>query len=238
MKRGTLRLLFNLKSCLTGESGVWGMGVSVPRRVLASEDDDAPWWDWPIFLNRLLGAPYPAGALENLDSTVADVGRSSKISSSVPSPKLRLRAGLVIGFFAWAASSAGVKLLRRPGVSGLPPRRDMDLCAMIPPSLDPSESLRLKCRPDLMLICCDCPVDGPAGKKGAEFRAPSRDSVRSVGVLGRAGMLRRLGKVRTPCRDSERGNVVGLVGEALSLFITGIDLLAFRSWAFVVVGGS
>lgn len=80
-----------------------------------------------------------------------------------------------------------------------------------------------------MLMCCDCPAEAPAGKKGAEFRAPSRDSARSVGVFGRAGRLRRLGMLRTPCLDSDLPNVVLLVGDALPLFMTGIDLLAFSS---------
>jgi hypothetical protein len=94
------------------------------------------------------GAPRPTGCLTNLFSSVAEVGRSSKISSSVPSPKLRRLVGFVIVLFA----ADGRSLLLLPGVSGRRlDSRDIDLRG-IGPSFEPSESWRRKCREDLILI--------------------------------------------------------------------------------------
>src|SRR5271154_6696404 len=99
------------------------------------------------------GAPRPTGCLTNLFSSVAEVGRSSKISSSVPSPKLRRLVGFVIVLFAAAANiSGGRSLLLLPGVSGRRlDSRDIDLGG-IGPSFEPSESWRRKDREDLILI--------------------------------------------------------------------------------------
>lgn len=112
-KRGTLR------SGLLGVIGVDGIGVSAPPLVLRLDVEGAK-CDCPSLLLRDLGAPRPIGILVNLLSALAEVGRSSKISSSVPSPKLRRRVGFVTAFLAAAASSAAVRLplAPRPGVSG------------------------------------------------------------------------------------------------------------------------
>jgi len=87
-KRGMLVVLRAVvgKSLLGGESGVAGVGVSLPRLVLPSDEVDGFKCERPSLLRRLRGAPRPIGVLVNLDSRVADVGRSSKISSSLPSP--------------------------------------------------------------------------------------------------------------------------------------------------------
>ena len=70
----------------------------------------------------------------NLASLVAEVGRSSNISSSLPSPKKRFRCGLVSVFFAAAsrASSRGATSARLEvfeGVSGIKAldKREKDL---------------------------------------------------------------------------------------------------------------
>lgn len=69
-----------------------------------------------------LGKPRPAGCLMNFDSFVAEVGKSSNTSSSVPSPKLRRRVGRVTVFLAAAsrarAAGATSARLERVGVSG------------------------------------------------------------------------------------------------------------------------
>lgn len=132
-------------SGLLGVSGVIGIGVSAPPLVLRLVVE-LPIWLCPSLLLRDLGAPRPTGCLMNLLSALADVGRSSKMSSSLPSPKLRRRVGFVMVFLAAAASSAGVRLPRtvppRPGVSGRYASLECDLMPARLPSLEPSESFR------------------------------------------------------------------------------------------------
>ena len=74
------------KSCLGGERGVAGSGVSVPVRVDANDVVEGLRRERPSLLRSERGAPRPIGTLVNLDSVEADVGKSSNISSSVPSP--------------------------------------------------------------------------------------------------------------------------------------------------------
>lgn len=54
-------------------------------------------WESPSLLRNWtdFGAPWAIGCLMNLDSADVEVGRSSKASSSVPSPNARRRVGLV-----------------------------------------------------------------------------------------------------------------------------------------------
>lgn len=52
-------------------------------------------WLWLSLARTDRGAPRPAGFLVNLLSVETDVGKSSKDSNSVPSPKLRRRVGRV-----------------------------------------------------------------------------------------------------------------------------------------------
>jgi hypothetical protein len=87
--RGTfvvLRAVVGKSLLEAGVKGVAGTGVSLPRLVLVNEDAEGFKCDKPSLLRRLRGAPRPIGAFVNFDSRVAEVGRSSKISSSVPSP--------------------------------------------------------------------------------------------------------------------------------------------------------
>ena len=62
------------------------------------------------------------GTFMNLLSFTADVGKSSNVSSSVPSPKFLRRAGLVILRFAIASrvsdGGATSRRAKRVGVSG------------------------------------------------------------------------------------------------------------------------
>jgi hypothetical protein len=82
---------------LAGEYGVSGAGVPV-------RDGNESWW---ILLRRPdnLGGPRPIGSFMNLCSESREVGKSSKPSSSNPSPKCLRLTGLVICRFA-AASRA------------------------------------------------------------------------------------------------------------------------------------
>lgn len=199
-------LVCTCKCCsrvLDGECGVLGTGVSTPLRTDTNEVLETANCDWPSLLRRLRGAPLPIGSLVNLASAVSEVGRSSKLSSSEPSPQLRRRSGRLIVFLAWAARSAMVYGLRSlTGVCGRrPARRERDLCAAVMLSPDPSESLRRLDLVDLRLTCCDCAVDTPAGKKGAVARlsAPMRDSDLS-GERGRSLLP------APSCRDGGRGN--------------------------------
>ena len=66
------------------------------------------------------GSPRATGCLVNLDSTDVEVRRSSKASSSVPSPKARRRVGLVRVRLAAASltSDCGAISLRCVGVTG------------------------------------------------------------------------------------------------------------------------
>ena len=82
---------------LAGEYGVKSAGVCVL-------EGRTSWW---ILVRKVdcFGGPRPTGSLMNFCSESRDVGRSSKPSSSKPSPKCRRRTGLVICRFA-AASRA------------------------------------------------------------------------------------------------------------------------------------
>lgn len=72
-----------------------------------------------ILLRRSdLGAPRPTGCLTNFCSVDCDVGRSSKPSSSKPSPKWRALRGLVRVLFE-AASRAKASAPRSRGLDGL-----------------------------------------------------------------------------------------------------------------------
>lgn len=134
-----------------------GIGVSVRE---AREDVEGAKCDCPSLLRRDFGAPRPIGCLTNLLSMVAEVGRSSKISSSVPSPKFRRRAGFVMVFLAARVNSGGATFRPvgpRPGVSGRCVRREKDLGTNAPPSLESPESCRRECRgvPLFILPCWD-----------------------------------------------------------------------------------
>jgi hypothetical protein len=80
---------------LAGENGIGGAGVCVLEGRIS-------WW---ILARNVdcLGGPRPTGSLTNFCSESRDVGRSSKPSSSKPSPKCLLRTGLVICRFAAAS---------------------------------------------------------------------------------------------------------------------------------------
>ncbi len=82
-----------VKSCFGGLSGV--AGVEGGNSIFA----DAVLWrlESPSLLRICtdLGAPRAIGCLTNFDSVVADVGKSSKTSSSLPSPKALRRMGFV-----------------------------------------------------------------------------------------------------------------------------------------------
>jgi len=113
-KRGTLVMLV---SGFFGERGVRGAElaeVSVRGRLLF----DA-FLDVLSFVRRLLVLPR-RGCLTNLDSTVAEVGRSSNTSSSEPSPKARRRVGFVSVRFAAAsrARDSGARSRRTLGEKG------------------------------------------------------------------------------------------------------------------------
>lgn len=104
-----------------GLLGVMGPGVCMRSGIGSLV---GPWTSSLLgMLRKDLGASLDEGCFRNLDSLPTEVGRSSNRSSSVPSPKLRLREGLVTVFLAAAsrASADGARSARldvRDGVSG------------------------------------------------------------------------------------------------------------------------
>ena len=97
---------------LAGEYGVSGAGVLV-------RDGNESWW---ILVRRpeILGGPRPIGSLTNFCSESRDVGKSSKPSSSQPSPKCLRRTGLVIcRFDAASRARASAPLGFRLGLGDL-----------------------------------------------------------------------------------------------------------------------
>ena len=107
-----------VNSCLTGLNGVDG-GIAEEDSIV---DEELLRWERPS-LPRIctdFGAPRATGCLTNLDSVVAEVGKSSNTSSSLPSPKALRRVGLVSVRLEAAsrARDSGATSLRPVGVVG------------------------------------------------------------------------------------------------------------------------
>lgn len=176
------------------------------------------------------------GCFKNLASACVDVGRSSKASSSWPSPKFLPRRGMVS--LPQASGVFSVGRYRR----GLGDRIvDRDTAREFGRnSMVGSESCRRKVRELLALMLYDWAFEDPAGRNGtgalrARAAALSVVLIRSTGVLGR-----NVGGGRVDCsvRDGGRSYRAGAGGRAGDCVprMTGSDRFRRRSCALVVVG--
>jgi hypothetical protein len=176
------------------------------------------------------------GCFKNLASACVDVGRSSKASSSWPSPKFLGRRGMLnLPQLSGVTFSVG-RYMRGLGerIVDRDTAREFGRNSMVG-----SESCRRKIRELLALMLYDWALEDPAGRNGtgalrARAAALSVVRIRSTGVLGR-----NVGGARVDCsvRDGGRSYRVGGGRAGDWVFrMTGNDLFRRRSCALVVVG--
>lgn len=190
------------------------------------------WIDWGRERNTL-GAPLPPGSFMNFCSVTLLVGRSSKTSSSLPSPKFRFLLGLVSKFVAAAAlrsaTACEAALLGGGAMSRICLEFDNRLFGL---PFSVSSDCVLECRfVVLALTLWDLFIEDPAGIKGLRIGGSMLGvSFFSTGVVGRIAFIKD--DIGTGVSVLEGGRLRGRLPRGGGLrfcLIFGMDRFSLRS---------